>query len=68
MGKARSKAKNPLPPVPVAAIPEHQLEQIESDAEFQRMIKQSIQDERAGRTYTNEEVQRMLASRRRRHL
>jgi hypothetical protein len=65
MSKRRSIDKNPQP-IPVAALPEEQLSRIESRPDFQRMIKESIEDERAGRTYTNDEVERMLASNRRR--
>jgi hypothetical protein len=67
MSKHRLDSKNPPPPIPVAALSEQQIESIESDPEFQRMIEQSLEDERKGRTYSNHEVQRMVASRRRRH-
>jgi predicted transcriptional regulator len=49
------------------AAMEESLEEIESDPKFMKMMERSAADIRAGRVYTQEEVERHLAKRRKRH-
>jgi hypothetical protein len=60
MGKHRPKAKNPPIPKGVTNLSEQELERIEADPEFRRMMRQSEEDIRAGRYITHDEVMRRL--------
>jgi predicted transcriptional regulator len=60
MSKWRSKAQNAPKPNPDEILSEEDLERIESDPEFRRMMKESEEDIRAGRFITHEEAMRRL--------
>ncbi len=45
-------------------LSEEELQRIEADPEFQRMMKESIRAEREGRTFTNAQVKEMTRKRR----
>jgi hypothetical protein len=60
MSRHRSKAKNPPIPKGVTTLSEQELERIELDPEFRRMMRQSEEDIRAGRYITHDEAMRRL--------
>ncbi|HXJ95686.1 MAG TPA: hypothetical protein VMT20_22825 [Terriglobia bacterium] len=45
-------------------LSDEELQRIEADPEFQRLIKESIRAEREGRTFTNAQVKEMTRKRR----
>jgi hypothetical protein len=60
--KHRPNRKSVPKPNPDEILSEEELERIESDLEFRRMMKESEEDVRAGRYITHEEAMRRLHS------
>lgn len=59
--------RNPEVAVKIKTLSEDILEEIEADPGFQKMMDHSIEDEREGRVYSNEDVKEELAGRHQRH-
>jgi hypothetical protein len=66
MKKRQSNHENLPAPKPGELLTEEEMQHIESDPEFQRMMRESEEDIRAGRVYTSEEVDGILSGRTRR--
>lgn len=60
MRKRRPKAQDAPNPRPEEILSEEELERIESDPSFRRMMKESAEDIRAGRYITHDEAIKRL--------
>ncbi len=66
MSRRASNHKNPPAPKPGEILTEEEMQRIEADPEFRRMMRESEEDIRAGRVRTRKEVDEILSERARR--